>query len=47
MARVKVWIEAMEEYLVRHNLCERDKLENLSDDDLSKLYYSIVKEKGL
>lgn len=47
MARDKVWIEAKEEYLIRYNLGERDKIEKLSDDELSDNYYKVIKEKGM
>lgn len=47
MARTRVWIEAMEEYLVRNNLGEREKIAKLSDDELSEHYYKVIKEKGI
>ncbi len=47
MARVKVWIEAREEYLVRRNLGDRKELEKLSDDALCKYYYNVIQQKGL
>lgn len=47
MARVQVWIEAQEEYLISRNLGERENLEKLSDDDLSEYYYKLIKEKGI
>ncbi|WP_295218469.1 hypothetical protein [Ruminococcus sp.] len=47
MARARVWIEAMEEYLIRNNLGEREKIVKLSDDKLSEYYYKVIKEKGI
>lgn len=47
MARTRVWIEAMEEYLIRNNLAEREKIAKLSDDELSEHYHKVIKEKGI
>lgn len=47
MARGQVWTEAQEEYLISHNLGEREKLGKLSDDELSEYYYNTIEGKGL
>lgn len=45
MARIQVWIEAQEEYLISHNFGKREELEKLSDNELSNYYYKVIKEK--
>lgn len=47
MARVKVWIEAQEEYLINHNLGKRESLKKLSDDELREYYYKAIEKNGL
>lgn len=44
MARGPVWIEAYEQYLLRKNVCEKSKLERLSDDALAEKYFQYVEE---
>ena len=39
-----VWIEAYEQYLLRKNVCEKSKLERLSDDALAEKYFQYVEE---
>lgn len=44
MARGPVWIEAYEQYLLRKNVCEKNELEQLSDDALAEKYFQYVEK---
>jgi hypothetical protein len=47
MARGPVWIEAYEQYLLRKNVCEKSKLERLSDDALAEKYFGSLRNVGV
>ena len=45
--RIRVVIEAKEEYLIDRKFIERKEIEKLSDDEVTELYWRIVEENGL
>ncbi|MBQ4057581.1 MAG: hypothetical protein IJD40_01470 [Lachnospiraceae bacterium] len=47
MSRVKVWIEAREEFVIRRGFATREITSKMSDDELSEYVYSIVEENNI
>lgn len=47
MSRVKVWIEAYEEFVITRGLATLEITGKMSDDEVSKYVFSIVEEKRI
>ena len=47
MSRVKVWIEAYEEFVISKGFKTRKTTSKMSDDEISTYAFSIVKKKHL